>query len=328
MRPTGPWRFGPDSGARDRVDLHLHSDAVYSAVTSAMAQLGTLGRVAGATPRETNPTRRRCVSAPCFRFTSETLFVVPPRNLWPPPASIKMRYKGARFAPLAVVEALLNDKPIEEDRWQVDGESACLIPAGWPAGPFRTGMRSNAGVDRLDQGSIQVHVTACLEFTRDSGLWLAVTFAAMRRGRSGSRGCGARSGCWPIAGWAASGRAVGAGRRSRAGINPMRCCSRPLWTEAETGLLAALGVCGRRTRTRSIGSAGQLLDRHPVRPHRKRQPLGRAQAAHAMVAEGSVLVAAQQPRGMVRDVAPEGFPHPVYRSGFALTIPIPWRVPA
>ncbi len=40
FRPVGPWRFGPDSGARDRVDLIYHSDAFYSAVCSAMAQLG------------------------------------------------------------------------------------------------------------------------------------------------------------------------------------------------------------------------------------------------------------------------------------------------
>jgi len=36
-----------------------------------------------------------------------------------------------------------------------------------------------------------------------------------------------------------------------------------------------------------------------------------------------VLVASSEPRGAAADVAPEGFPHPVYRSGFALAIPIP-----
>ena len=45
-----------------------------------------------------------------------------------------------------------------------------------------------------------------------------------------------------------------------------------------------------------------------------------------MVAEGSVLVSASEPRGSATDVAPEGFPHPVYRSGFALAIPIPLSV--
>ncbi|HTM51048.1 MAG TPA: hypothetical protein VL285_20270, partial [Bryobacteraceae bacterium] len=42
-----------------------------------------------------------------------------------------------------------------------------------------------------------------------------------------------------------------------------------------------------------------------------------------MVAEGSVLVSASDPRGAAADVAPDGFPHPVYRAGFALAIPIP-----
>jgi hypothetical protein len=42
-----------------------------------------------------------------------------------------------------------------------------------------------------------------------------------------------------------------------------------------------------------------------------------------MIAEGSVLTAASEPRGAVADVGPEGFPHPVYRAGFALAIPLP-----
>ena len=42
LRPAGPWRIGPDSGARNRVDFIYHSDSLYSAVTSAMARLGSL----------------------------------------------------------------------------------------------------------------------------------------------------------------------------------------------------------------------------------------------------------------------------------------------
>src|SRR5207245_1598818 len=42
-----------------------------------------------------------------------------------------------------------------------------------------------------------------------------------------------------------------------------------------------------------------------------------------MVAEGSVVFAAVAPRGSASDVAPEGFPHPVYRTGFAVAIPLP-----
>jgi CRISPR type III-A-associated RAMP protein Csm4 len=45
-----------------------------------------------------------------------------------------------------------------------------------------------------------------------------------------------------------------------------------------------------------------------------------------MIAEGSVLIAPSEPRGSVANVAPDGFPHPVYRSGYALAIPIPLKV--
>ena len=45
-----------------------------------------------------------------------------------------------------------------------------------------------------------------------------------------------------------------------------------------------------------------------------------------MVAEGSVLVAAKSPEGASPDVGPDGFPHPVYRAGFALAIPLPAQV--
>jgi hypothetical protein len=41
-----------------------------------------------------------------------------------------------------------------------------------------------------------------------------------------------------------------------------------------------------------------------------------------MVAEGSVVCAQAPPRGTAADVAPEGFPHPVFRAGFAVAIPL------
>ncbi len=44
-----------------------------------------------------------------------------------------------------------------------------------------------------------------------------------------------------------------------------------------------------------------------------------------MVEEGSVLLAAAAPRGAAPDVAPDGFPHPVFRCGFALAVAIPVR---
>jgi hypothetical protein len=44
-----------------------------------------------------------------------------------------------------------------------------------------------------------------------------------------------------------------------------------------------------------------------------------------MITEGSVLSAASL-RGHAVDVAPDGFPHPVYRSGLALAIPAPTEI--
>jgi len=35
------------------------------------------------------------------------------------------------------------------------------------------------------------------------------------------------------------------------------------------------------------------------------------------------VIAAADPRGSAPDVAPDGFPHPVYRAGCAVAIPIP-----
>ena len=42
-----------------------------------------------------------------------------------------------------------------------------------------------------------------------------------------------------------------------------------------------------------------------------------------MVAEGSVVHASAPPCGTAPDVAPDGFAHPVFRAGFALSIPLP-----
>src|ERR1700685_3160297 len=42
-----------------------------------------------------------------------------------------------------------------------------------------------------------------------------------------------------------------------------------------------------------------------------------------MIAEGSVIAAHAEPAGAAVDVAPDGFPHPVYRSGLALALKLP-----
>jgi len=183
LRPSGPWRIGPDSGARNRVDVIYHSDSLYSAVTSAMGRLGLLEEWLQATVRE--PAPAVCFSS-CFPFLNEIGLVVPPRTVWPPKAtslaSARVRWKSARFVPLDVVRAILAGEPLNEDEWTVDGPSECLVPSGRP-GPFRTGIRWNAAVDRLT-GASERHATACIEFRPGAGLW---TIAGFRDGEAHTR---------------------------------------------------------------------------------------------------------------------------------------------
>jgi len=63
----------------------------------------------------------------CYPFQGDVRFVVPPSFLWPPPPSLKIRWKGARFVPLKVVEDLLADRTLDEEIWRVDGLSRCLV---------------------------------------------------------------------------------------------------------------------------------------------------------------------------------------------------------
>jgi CRISPR type III-A-associated RAMP protein Csm4 len=176
LRPSGPWRIGPDSGARNRVDVIYHSDSLYSAVTSAMARMGSLEEWLDATARAT--ASAVCFSS-CFPFLNDIGFVVPPRTMWPPTSpslmSASVRWKSARFVPLSVVQAMLAGQPLDKHRWSVDGASACLVPAGKP-GPFRTGVRWSAAVDRLS-GASERHGTACIEFRPGAGLWTVASFA-------------------------------------------------------------------------------------------------------------------------------------------------------
>src|SRR4051794_4774990 len=160
LRPAGPWRIGPDSGARNRVDSIYHSDSLYSAVTSAMARLGLLEQWLDATARRAVPAV--CFSS-CFPFQGERRFVIPPRTVWPPASaqlSARVRWKGARFVPLDIVQAMLAGRALDDNRWTIDGPSECLVPTGG-AGPFRTAVRWSAAVDRLT-GATERHSTACI----------------------------------------------------------------------------------------------------------------------------------------------------------------------
>jgi CRISPR type III-A-associated RAMP protein Csm4 len=176
LRPAGPWRIGTDSGARNRVDSVYHSDSLYAAVTSAMAVLGSREEWLDATARAASPAV--CFSS-CFPFVDEIGFVAPPRTVWPPSSpglsAARVRWKSARFVPLGIVQSILAGERLDDGQWSVDGQSECLLPVGRP-GPFRTGVRWNAAVDRLS-GSAERHSTACLEFRPGAGLWAIVSFA-------------------------------------------------------------------------------------------------------------------------------------------------------
>lgn len=325
FRPTGPWRIGPDTGARDRVDLIYHSDAVFSAVYSAMSQLGKAEEWVDATARSEE--------APAVRFSSfypfqgKTLLAVPPRSLWPPADSAKVRYKGASFVPLHVIESLLAEKGVDENRWAVDGESKCLVPHESQRGPFRIALRSNAAIDRLDGSRLDTHATACLEFARDAGLWTVVQFAG--EGALDKWQAPVRSAFQLLADSGFGGeRSRGWGRSETPEWepwNPPAPETAPEGAEQAQWMLSLYlpasgdqvdwkrGSYSTVARTGRIESASRWGEP-------KRQSL--------MIAEGSVLVGGASLRGTIEDIAPEGFPHPVYRSGLAVSVSIPWRVAA
>jgi len=328
LRPTGPWRIGPDSGDRDRVDRIYHSDALYAALCGAMFRLGEGEAWLDATARASSAAAAVTLSS-CFPFHASTLFVVPPQNVWPPPPSSKVRWKGARFVPLGVVETLLAGKPMNEDAFTIDGPSECLVPVSAQVTPFRAAVRSRAAVDRAGE-SVAPHSSACLEFAPGAGLWFVAAFAdddAHARWRAPLEGAlrlladsgfgGERSLGWGRAEMPeiADGELPGLLVKSREGSDmPAEAPAYWLLSLFHPGESEAVdwtrGQYSLTTRGGRVESGAGW---------------GRAKKPTRMVAEGSVLVASSEPRGAAPDVAPDEFPHPVYRSGFALCLPIPWR---
>jgi CRISPR type III-A-associated RAMP protein Csm4 len=341
FRPTGPWRVGPDTGARDGVDLIYHSDSLYSAVTGAMRLLGHLDAWLDATARSSAGAAVRFSSF--FPFQNEIGFVVPPRSVWPPFASAKVRWKGARFIPLGLVAPLLEGRAIEEDRWDVDGTSQCLVPAG-RSGPFRLDLRSAAAVDRVS-GHVEPHAVACIEFLPGAGLWTVLSFAdeeqrerwngpvraAMRlladSGFGGERGRGwGRSespefieGSLPqmILPDQPPGPATPAkGEPSATPENAAVATPSAYWLLSLFTPAAGDSVDWNRGNYSVLTRNGRVES--PFRSGDLKKTL-------SMVAEGSVLLAESSVQGAAADVAPDAFAHSVYRAGFALAIPIPWR---
>jgi len=344
LRPLGAWRFGPADGGHDQVDTLYRSDRLYSAVTLAMQRLGLLDQWLDATARAAKPA---LVFSSLFPFQGDTLYAIPPATLWPPPLALlttpspvfltKIRWKTAHFVPLSVIDSLITGQPILADQWLPDPESACLLRRDRPSSsPFRVVVRSTAAVDRLTHSSDEIKPVACVEFEQSAGLWTVARFAgaedeqvwssrlqaALRLlsdsgfGGGRSRGWGQtqeadfQSGSWPAILLPKLGRLLrnappaeldnGAGALywllslySPAAIDKVD------WTGGNYSLVLRGG------RVESLSGQGAI--KKNIR----------------MVSEGCVLAAGDEPVGVAVDVAPDGFPHPVYRSGLALALRLP-----
>lgn len=344
LRPLGPWRSGPGDGAQDRTDVLYRSDRLYSAVTLAMRQLDQLEPWLEATARAANPA---VIFSSLFPYQGETLFAPPPSTIWPPPASqvtsptpvflSKMRWNAVRFVPLAMVESILMGQRVLADQWLPDPESACLLRRDRPSSsPFRIVVRSAAAVDRVSRSVGKVDSFACVEFEPGSGVWCLAQFndstaestwnpriqAAFRlladSGFGGRRSSGwgqteapiFQQGSWPNLAMPklarlANYRNGSGGSNGEASSYWMLSLYSPAsadsidWSSGDYRLT----IRGGRVESQSGSGAKKKLIR--------------------MVAEGSVIAAAQEPVGAAVDVAPQDFVHPVYRSGFALTLKLP-----
>ena len=114
FRPVGPWRLGPSSGARDRVDGVLHSDTLFSALTIAADKLGLIAEWLAATAEAVEPAVR---IGSGFPFIGRTLLAPAPKHVWPPLIASKIRWQAAKLVPLQVIPRLLSYESLKEDRW-------------------------------------------------------------------------------------------------------------------------------------------------------------------------------------------------------------------
>jgi CRISPR type III-A-associated RAMP protein Csm4 len=344
LRPLGPWRYGPGDGGNDRVDHLYRSDRLYSALTLAMAQLGFLDEWLDATARAYIPA---VTFSSLFPYQAETLFVSPPSTLWPPPPGLvttpspvflsKLRWKAARFVPTSLVESIIAGQSVLADQWLPDPESGCLLRRDRPStSPFRVTMRTAAAVDRVTHSEVEVSSAACIEFEPGAGLWTLGRFAdsAAQSGwseriKAGFRlladtGFGGRrrsgwgqtaqpsfeEGAWPN---------LLVPKLARA----FRNATQPVNGEAETPLYWLLSLYSPAPTDTVNWSAGNYET--IIRGGRTESAAGPGAVKKLlrMVAEGSVIAAESEPAGTALNVAPDGFPHPVYRSGFALCLKLP-----
>lgn len=327
LRPKGPWRYGPGETAGEASDALYRSDRVYSAITIAMKQLGQLEPWLAATAEASEPA---VTFSSLFPFQGDTLFATPPGTLWPPsPGSVvspspvflaKARWEAARFVPVSLVESLLMGNNILADQWLTDPESGCLLRRDRPStSPFIHIRRNSAAVDRIDGTSGPVRSTLGVQFGENAGLWLAAQFSDEQwtdRIQSAVRLLG-------DTGWGGL-RRSGWGQTEapefQSGEWPallMPKLARRLAREGEPAsddgpMYWALGLFSPNEPNSVDWSGGSYTT--VVRGGRI-EDTGDEKKQVRMVAEGSVLSSKTKPVGKAVNVAPDGHPHPVYRSG-------------
>ena len=343
LRPLGAWRYGPADGSHDRVDTLYRSDRLFSAVTLAMQRLGVLDEWLDATVRAAKPS---VVFSSLFPFQGDALYAIPPATLWPPPPALlnspspvfltKIRWKTARFVPLSVIDSLVTGQPILADQWLPDPESGCLLRRDRPsASPFRVVVRSTAAVDRVTQTSDETKSLACVEFEPSAGLWTVARFADSEQERSWSPRLQAAFRLLSDSGFG-GGRSKGWGQTQTAEfqtgqwpalllpkLGRLLRNSPAAASEEGNGLFWLLSLYSPAIADNvdwsggnySLSSRGGRVESHAGQGAQKKTV--------RMVSEGCVLASHQEPVGTAVDVAPNGFAHPVYRSGLALALRLP-----
>jgi CRISPR type III-A-associated RAMP protein Csm4 len=234
----------------------------------------------------------------------------------------------ARLAPAALIESILLGQKILADQWVADSESACLLRRDRPSTtPFRTVLRIAAAVDRASGRSTLAHPIACVEFEPGAGLWFVLRF----RDQNSSAAWGERlRAMLRLLGDTGFGgrRSAGWGQTQAPEIQDGQ------WPHVLFPKLARL------PRTDTASSLHWLLSLFSPSPDdaidwtngeytllERGAELGKRAR---FVAEGSVLAAATSPVGMAVDVGNgvgNGRAHPVYRSGMALSLPLPVITP-
>jgi len=296
LRPTGPWRAGHRAGDRERVDVIYHSDALYSAITHAMRVLGWLEEWLDATARATAPAAR---FSSLFPYIGKTRLITPPKSF------------GIKLVPLELARGGAFDKT----RYQFDIPSECLLPQGSQP-PFQVSVRSAAAVDRITGAATEPHRIACLEFANNAGMWGVfeadpdweprVKSAFRLLADSGFGGEKSR-------GWGRSSEPIFS---TATALFPDQTPNGTWWL---LGLFspAAEDQIDWTKSEHSITIRGGWTD-SPQASGPKKQL--------RMIEEGAVLTAFSL-TGRAVDVAPDGFPHPVYRNGQPIAVPVPTAKP-